>query len=537
MPRILTLLFILLFAPPVVAQQILIDPYLQDVRSTSAHVVWSTEGDDDNRVEWGTDPGLGQVTAGGPGNDTDAGVVHDVRLTGLEPDTRYFYRAVTGAADSDVSTFRTAPDQPRPLRLAFLSDTEQDAANPTVFEDLVRRGIVPVAAERGAVEEVEEALDAWFIAGDLVDEHGGGEDFVGDFFPQARALSGRVPLYVVPGSEGEAADFYLENLFFGPDNGSSAADARWWYVDRPGLRVFGLDTREGGRTDEQLGWLDDRLAEVCDAGTVVLAVLHNPFQAELFTPLEVPWTGEVVSRLDAHAARCGGITGHVFGTNHGYSRGASRDARQLWIAPGSGGGALDAWGTEPQADREEIVFSDPAYGFVLLEVDPGEELRLVRYSWGDWGGALENEVVDSLVLPLNAPTPPAPGAPEELEAGLWSAAPGDETPLQSALWQAVDCVDEVAVGEVWQQTSNWYEAAEQAPSGPVTELEPPSDWEEACLRVRVRSEALVWSDWSRLSEPPGVVSGCGGCAQGSEERGLMGFALLLLGVAVWRRRG
>ena len=507
----------------------------------SVQVRWATSSGEQSRVLWGTDSGLGRWTEGAEGEASSVGVVHDVLVDGLLPGTRYYYRTLTDNSESELRSFVTAPVTPRTIRLALLSDTEQDAGNPAVFEDLVSGGISVVALQRAAVDRVEEAVDAWFILGDIVDADGDASGLEDDFFPAAEPLASRVPLYVVPGSEGEIAEVYMDRLLTGPDNGGGEASGRWWQLERPGLRVLGLDTREPSRMDEQLAWVDERLAEACGDPSVelVLAVMHHPFRAELFTPTENAWSGEVVGRLEDHAVACGVLTAHAFGSSHGYSRGASRDARHLWLAPGSGGGNLDLWGQEPQADRPEIVLSDPAYGFVLLEFEPGEGLRVLRYSWGDLDQPLENELIDELFVPFDAPAPAAPGAPVPGPQGEWTAPPGDDATLQASVWQAVTCDEGVLLSEQWRQRSNIYEGAEQASSAPLTELIPPEDWEAegVCLRVRVRSEALVWSDWSAVSEL-GAPSGCGGCALApvDSRQPVWLLVMLLITGAVARRR-
>jgi len=68
-------------------------PYLQMATPTSMTVVWKTALESDSRVSFGTGPGLFDQTVIDPVHTTD----HEVTVTGLTPDTTYYYEV--GSAD------------------------------------------------------------------------------------------------------------------------------------------------------------------------------------------------------------------------------------------------------------------------------------------------------------------------------------------------------------------------------------------------------------------------------------------------------
>ncbi|MEM6989615.1 MAG: metallophosphoesterase family protein [Myxococcota bacterium] len=84
-------------------------PYLQCGTPTEMTVVWTTLVDSSGAVEYGTSPDNLGTTVDSPVNDTQ----HEVRLTGLQPDTEYFYRVISdGAAEAGGDQnhrFRTPP--------------------------------------------------------------------------------------------------------------------------------------------------------------------------------------------------------------------------------------------------------------------------------------------------------------------------------------------------------------------------------------------------------------------------------------------
>ncbi|MHC4392743.1 MAG: purple acid phosphatase family protein [Planctomycetota bacterium] len=79
-------------------------PYLQDVTPTSVKVIWRTGQAVSSSIEYGDTEALGQVINGG------SGVEHHVRIPGLNPGQRYFYRVmVAGVPRTETVSFRTAP--------------------------------------------------------------------------------------------------------------------------------------------------------------------------------------------------------------------------------------------------------------------------------------------------------------------------------------------------------------------------------------------------------------------------------------------
>lgn len=68
-------------------------PYLQTLTPTSVIVVWTTDSASEGVVRYGTSPqSLTQTASGGSGTQ------HEVKLTGLVPDTRYYYSVGSSAA-------------------------------------------------------------------------------------------------------------------------------------------------------------------------------------------------------------------------------------------------------------------------------------------------------------------------------------------------------------------------------------------------------------------------------------------------------
>ena len=122
---VVSVLMLLLQTFPAQAQQVVRGPYLQKATPTSIVVRWRTSQATDSRVRFGYAPGLlsEQVIQAG------ARTEHIVELTGLDPDTRYFYEVGTSSGglvgnDSDHFFYTSPPvGSSLPQRFWVLGDS------------------------------------------------------------------------------------------------------------------------------------------------------------------------------------------------------------------------------------------------------------------------------------------------------------------------------------------------------------------------------------------------------------------------------
>ncbi|HAM72167.1 MAG TPA: hypothetical protein DCM86_11035 [Verrucomicrobiales bacterium] len=100
-------------------------PFLQSMTTTNVLIVWRTDLPLDSTVEWGPTPGLGQrITDPGPATN------HVINLTGLTPDSTYYYRVVSAGPDavvvqSPVDFLHTFKDRGA-VSFVFLGDSGQN---------------------------------------------------------------------------------------------------------------------------------------------------------------------------------------------------------------------------------------------------------------------------------------------------------------------------------------------------------------------------------------------------------------------------
>jgi hypothetical protein len=116
--RIASILAVLVFAAaPARSQTITRGPLLQnpDADATKATLVWWTNVAGDSTVEYGLSVGLGQsvtVPQAGSCEVGSAGTCHRVTITGLSPDTLYYYRLLTNGSQVAATTYFTTLAQP-----------------------------------------------------------------------------------------------------------------------------------------------------------------------------------------------------------------------------------------------------------------------------------------------------------------------------------------------------------------------------------------------------------------------------------------
>jgi len=211
----------------------------------------------DSTVEYGLDTSYGQ-TATGSAEDAggDIGVVHSVRLDGLQPDTIYHFR-VGGAGDfSPDHTFRTAPaDRCQPFSFAVAADNRYD------FEWL------PSGCWKQVYEKVASEGPAFVInSGDLVLD-GSQSDQWREFMDISEPWLAEVPLMPCLGNhddgpgEGDGANY--NKLFTLPRNSLTNTEDLYSF-DYGNVHFVALSTEtfEGGdiKFGDQADWLAQDLA-------------------------------------------------------------------------------------------------------------------------------------------------------------------------------------------------------------------------------------------------------------------------------------
>ena len=488
-------------------------PFLQLATPDSIWIVWETSSGEESRVDWGPTEDLGWTVCGTAKTGFLESRIHEAQIIGLQPNMRFYYRVQTGQSQSEIYDFVTPPlpESESSFRFVAMSDIQFDWAHPTKYEEIVELGVIPYVSETYG-PDIPKELSLALIPGDLVENGALYFQWASHFFGPGETLMAHIPFYPVPGNHEYDSEFFFE-YFHLPENGSPGYLEHWWTHDYSNVRFIGLDSNGSYRIQTQLDWLDEVLESTCDDERIdfVFAELHHPHKSELWVPGEINFTGDVISRLEAFSSECGKPSIHFFGHTHGYSRGQSRDHNHLWVNVATAGGNIDYWGEYSQTDYDEFTVSLDEYGFVILDVEAGDDpkFELTRVSRGDGDETIENEVRDSITVRVNNQGPAAPSGLSpggslgclfalNLDASEYSDPDGD--PHGASHWQiSTDCDTFSSIAfESWRQHENWFgdentQANDDLTNEVATGLQ---TGQEYCWRVRYRDQSLAWSAWS-----------------------------------------
>lgn len=506
------------------AQQIRVQPFLQDAEPTSIWVAWETDADVPGEVLFGTSAAsLDRTAASDRIPSFGSSVIHHARLEGLEPDTKYFYRVVAGQAATATRRFRTPPlhEAEKPFRFVALSDM-QGGPIPDMHTRVINDGVIGFVEDNfGAA--LEDELAFAIIPGDLVSTGSDYSQWKTQFFDESSNLYQYIPVYPVAGNHEQDSHWYFD-YFRLPTNGTPGLEEHWYYKDYGNVRIIGMDTNTGYRTQTQLAWLDDVLAETAPLTHIdfVFAQMHHPHLSEAWTPGNTDYTGEIVRRLEAFSDATGKPTVHFFGHTHAYSRGQSRDHNHLWVNVAAGEGGIDYWGAFPNEDYPEFQRTFVTWGFVVLEVQAGEDprFRLRRVDLGNEVAPTQNQILDDITIRRNnqPPATPAGVLPADGAIGIDPFAAhlaGSDFLDPDGDFHAEAHYELVPQGggdtlDHWIRFENWYRpedaAGRETGYYSVNTVEDPDvsrttvtgliPGETYTWRVRYRDSALAWSGWS-----------------------------------------
>ena len=494
---------------------LIVEPYLQNATPNSMCILWETDSDSQTIIEWGLSPLLTESTTGISFSNYGSSRIHTVELVNLNPDTRYYYRAVVGNHESysGLHDFITPPEpsSEASFKIIAMSDMQRDSSNPNKFNEIIHDGVIDYISDQYS-DDLADELALVLVTGDLVVTGTSYYQWQNHFFGPSEDLFSHVPLYPVFGNHEANTDYFIK-YFHLPDNGTLGYEEHWYYTDYSNLRVIGLDSNSGYQIDAQLIWLETVLQDACynDNIDFVFAQLHHPHKSELWTPGETNYTGDVIERMENFSDECGKPSIHFFGHTHGYSRGQSQDHNHLWVNVATAGGAIDYWGEWPQADYDEFTVTQDEWGFVIVDVEAGDDSQFIlkRISRGNENIYRDNEQRDEITVRMNNNVPDQPYGiyPNGLEnpdsitlsASGFSDIDGDfAMAAQWKIYQDCDLSSEAIVNK-FINMENWYHNENTQESVELTEFHISSALSsntDYCWSVRYRDSSLGWSEWS-----------------------------------------
>lgn len=242
-------------------------PYLQSAAPDAMTVRWRTGAPISSRVEHGTSPGVLDLVF----DDGVPKLEHEVRLTGLQPETRYWY-----SVDGTEHSFRTPPPvgTRRPVRAWVIGDSGTGIATAEWVRDAWLDRHAP------------EMNDLWIMLGDNAYDDGTDPEYQRAVFRMYPQLLPHVPLWPTLGNhDARSADSADESGVYydiftlpraGESGGLPSGTEAYYSFDVANVHFICLDSQESDRepTGAMLTWLAEDLADTLQEW--VIAFWHHP---------------------------------------------------------------------------------------------------------------------------------------------------------------------------------------------------------------------------------------------------------------------
>ncbi len=243
--RAILFLLILITSRAALAQpSFIVDPYLQNVQTTSLVIQWQTSAPCDSRVIYGSTTAYGLEVY-----ESTLATSHAVYLSGLTSDTTYHYKVFstdsTGTVSSADSTFRTAFIGAEPFRFVAYGDTRS------------------YPSEHAAVISAILASAPRFVlhTGDFANDGTNASAWRSEFFRPAQPLLATTCLYPTFGNHEYHASLYY-NFFTTPSGGGTGSE-QWYSFNFGNSHFISLDTEaDYSPGSAQYNWLVRELQAV-----------------------------------------------------------------------------------------------------------------------------------------------------------------------------------------------------------------------------------------------------------------------------------
>lgn len=247
-------------------------PYLQMPAPGAMSVRWETAEPTVGRIRYGLAPDRLEHAIGGG----EAAWMHELRLTGLTPATRYFYLVEADGRplmDGEPQWFITPPasGSAQATRLWVIGDSGKAG------EDQRRVRDAALAWMTAHPRTGRAPLDVWLALGDNAYTSGRNKEFQRALFEPYAELLCNFPLWPVYGNH-DARRWVHYDIFSLPEGGESggvpSGTESWFSFDYGDVHVVVLDSEANSRSGAMLRWLKQDL--VHNRSPWRIAVFHHP---------------------------------------------------------------------------------------------------------------------------------------------------------------------------------------------------------------------------------------------------------------------
>lgn len=325
-------------------------------------------------------------------------------LSGLEPETDYFYQVESGDLRSKIHHFRTMPrpEDGRKIRMLLIGDHQRNEHSD--YEWMLNAARKTVERKYGE-GPIENHIHFILNDGDQVDA-GVVSLYEKVHIFKSRSVSPSLPTMTAVGNHELKQDptlqiydkhyhAYGELEYQGIQSGT----ANYYAYQAGCVLVIALNSDE--ETAAQKEWVRKVIKAASTDSSVdfIISVQHRPMYAELWTYDVSPWMlNEIMPILSSTPKHVLNYAGH----HHLYARGQMTDYPCYHIISGGGVGTSvegydQLFGVSPDPrNHSEVQKTIDVWSYQILEFDPVEKIMTAEsYSVGNSRMALDNELIDS----------------------------------------------------------------------------------------------------------------------------------------------
>ena len=398
--------------------QLILVPYLQMPSPTSIWICWHDTLSTITNVEYGLTTALGQSANGTSEIVADPYRWHSVKLTGLQPNTEYFYKAVSGSGSSNIYSFRTLPDSNYNGKIRFLLLSDTHCPDTTWAVKVIKQAKLKM--QELYWNDIQNQVNLVMHSGDLVVSGNTIMQWTDEYFAPMSYISPNIPFMTITGNHEGETPYYYKYMHYNEISPIPAANEKFWSLRVANTVFVGLNsnTISNFGTLQQV-WLDNFLTSVENDTSIdfVFVMSHHFSVTELWGEGMTydAGPGWVTNQLYPTLKKYSKVVQHSYGHTHGYERGTVEtidpDARGDFriVCGGGGGGATDRWGVYVNNDFPQVHITLDNYFYQLIEIDAANKTYVSKmFSLGNSDLARDNELMDTWYRKQNQSKPETP---------------------------------------------------------------------------------------------------------------------------------
>ena len=390
-------------------------PYLQTAGSNSIWISWKTSFATTPTVRFGkTRETLDQTAEGTTDNlseDNFPYYWHSVHLTGLEPNTIYYYQTVSGdRGESEVYRFRTMPEPGSKTPMRILLQGDHQIKSRSGYEWLLKASQRKIMEKYGDCGDITESINMIMNIGDQVDVasldqyeqiHLFKSQQVSPYLPIMTAV-GNHDTYNDTGMKRYSTHYHYEDLEY---KGIKSGTENYYAYQAGRILFVVLSTEHTG--SEQKAWVRRIVDAAKDDDSVdfIISVNHRPIQAEQYIGDISSWARNEIMPILCETPK------HVLnygGHHHLYHRGQLTEWPLYHII--NGAASWDQmWGMSSEQDYPDVQKTIDYWGYQILEFDfDKKEMKAECYAIGNKELVVDNILIDSFSRTLGKAAPEKP---------------------------------------------------------------------------------------------------------------------------------